>query len=262
MSSAPATQPSGSGRGRRLAIVGVVGTLAAILIGVFLVWLVFFSSEAPEAPTIEGAAAVLDASPPAGAPRETGKATGTGAGTDGTWVVDTSIGNAAGGGGFVGFRVAEVLDLIGATEAIGRTSAVSGELQLEGSTLKSASIEADLRGLVSDQPRREPAIHRALQTRDFPMARFESSAPVDLGVIPSGGETWAVSVPGTLTVRGISQGVNADMRARLIDDVVAVVGSLPVDFTSFGITMPSAPIVVSVEDSGDLEWQLFFRREG
>ena len=80
--------------------------------------------------------------------------------------------------------------------------------------------------------------------------------------MPSRGETIRVTVPGSLTVRGVSRDVDVDMSARLIDDVVAVVGSLPVDFTSFGITMPSAPIVISVEDNGDLEWQLFFRREG
>jgi hypothetical protein len=39
-----------------------------------------------------------------------------------------------------------------------------------------------------------------------------------------------------------------------------VVGTLPIDFTSFGVTMPTAPIVVSVEDNGSLEWQLFFTR--
>jgi len=40
-----------------------------------------------------------------------------------------------------------------------------------------------------------------------------------------------------------------------------VVGTLPVDFTAFDVTMPTAPVVLSVEDTGDLEWQLFFRRQ-
>jgi hypothetical protein len=37
------------------------------------------------------------------------------------------------------------------------------------------------------------------------------------------------------------------------------VGSTRVTFSNFGVSMPSAPIVVSVEDTGILELQLFFR---
>ena len=53
-----------------------------------------------------------------------------------------------------------------------------------------------------------------------------------------------------------------ELTGQRVGDVVVVVGALPVDFTSFGVTMPTAPIVVSVEDSGDLEWQLFLTRAG
>ncbi len=51
------------------------------------------------------------------------------------------------------------------------------------------------------------------------------------------------------------------LTGQRVGDVVVVVGTLPVDFTSFDVTMPTAPVVLSVEDTGDLEWQLFFRRE-
>ena len=71
----------------------------------------------------------------------------------------------------------------------------------------------------------------------------------------------AVTVPGELTIHGVSIPVEAEMEAQVVGDVVVVVGRLPLDFTEFGITMPRAPIVVSVEDAGSLEWQLFFRRE-
>jgi len=70
-----------------------------------------------------------------------------------------------------------------------------------------------------------------------------------------------VSVPGSLTIRDVSQDVNLDLTGQRVGDTVVVVGALPVDFTSFGVTMPTAPVVVSVEDSGDLELQLFFTRD-
>jgi hypothetical protein len=52
----------------------------------------------------------------------------------------------------------------------------------------------------------------------------------------------------------------ASVDGQRVGDTVVVVGSLPVDFTAFDVTMPAAPVVVSVEDNGDLEWQLFFSR--
>jgi polyisoprenoid-binding protein YceI len=182
-------------------------------------------------------------------------------GIDGTWTLDTELGDFEDfTSSWVGFRVAEVLDNIGEAEAVGRTPAVSGELTVAGTTLESASIEADLTGIRSDQSRRDPAIQRALETSDFPTATFTSSAPVDLGAVPVEGEPFMATVPGVLNIHGVDQEVSLELSGQRVGDVVAVVGTLPLDFTSFGITMPTAPIVVSVEDSGDLEWQLFFSK--
>lgn len=182
-------------------------------------------------------------------------------GIDGTWTVDTSLGDFRDfTSAWVGFRVAEVLERIGEAEAVGRTPLVDGALVISGTVLESARIEADLTGLVSDQSRRDPAIQRALRTSEFPLAVFESSGPVDLGSLPVEGETFVVSVPGTLTIHGVSQDVTVEMSAQQVGELAAAVGTLPIDFTSFGIEMPTAPIVVSVEDAGSLEWQLFFRR--
>jgi polyisoprenoid-binding protein YceI len=184
-------------------------------------------------------------------------------GIDGAWIVDTSI---AGfeedlrSGSWVGFRVAEVLNPGGETDAIGRTPLVSGQLEVSGSTIESAVIEADLTGIVSDRPRREDAIQRSLETNEFPTATFSSTGPVDLGAVPVDGEPFSASVPGTVTIRDVSQEVTLELQGQRAGDVVVVVGTLPVDFTSFDVTMPTAPIVVSVEDSGDLEWQLFLTR--
>lgn len=238
----------------RIALVGLMGVLGAAALGVFLVWLVFFSSTAPAAPTIESAAAQVSPGPGS-------DGTVASASADGTWVVDTPEGDPLEGiGSFVGFRVAEVLVNIGQTEAIGRTAEVSGSLAISGTLLEQATIEVGLTRIRSDQSRRESAIQRALETAQHPTASFVSSGPVDLGAIPSADQTVTVSVPGVLTIHGVSQEVEAQMEARLAGDSVVVVGSLQVDFTAFGVTMPRAPIVVSVEDSGQLEWQLFFRR--
>lgn len=195
-----------------------------------------------------------DASPISSPPAE--------AGMDGTWTVDTEIGDFADySSSWAGFRVAEVLQGLGDVYAVGRTQAVTGTLEAEGSTIQSAVIEVDLTTLTSDQPRRDPAIQRALDTVTFPTAVLATREPVDLGAVPVDGEPFTASVPGTLTIRGIGQDVDIELTGQRVDDVVVVVGTLPVDFTSFDVTMPTAPVVLSVEDTGDLEWQLFFRRQ-
>ena len=45
-----------------------------------------------------------------------------------------------------------------------------------------------------------------------------------------------------------------------VGDVVTVVGSFPIAFIDHGIEAPSASIVVSVEDHGTVEFQLFLTR--
>ena len=181
---------------------------------------------------------------------------------DGTWTIDTEIGDFADfSSSWVGFRVAEVLDPGGEVDAVGRTPAVSGALQAAGSVIESATIEADLSAIISDRPRRDDAIQRALGTGEFPTAMFTSSGPLDLGAVPVEGEPFTASLPGSITIRDVSEDVTLELTGQRVGDVVVVVGTLPVDFTSFGVTMPSAPIVVSVAGDGDLEWQLFFRRD-
>lgn len=57
------TRPGGRERARRLAVIAIVGVLAAIAVTAFLIWIVFFSSTPPPAPSIEEAAGILSASP-------------------------------------------------------------------------------------------------------------------------------------------------------------------------------------------------------
>jgi polyisoprenoid-binding protein YceI len=183
-------------------------------------------------------------------------------GIDGTWSVDTSIGTFDDfSSSWAGFRVWEVLDTVGDFEAVGRTPGVTGQLSASGATIEDVVVEVDLTGLVTDNAFRDQAIQRTLDTNQFPTATFVSTESVELGSVPADGEPFAASVPGTITVREVTQDVVVELQGQRAGDVVVVVGTLPVDFTSFDVTMPTAPIVASVEDSGDLEWQLFLTRD-
>ena len=47
---------------------------------------------------------------------------------------------------------------------------------------------------------------------------------------------------------------------QLVDGVVVVVGSIDITFADHGVSVPSSPIVVSAEDTGTLELQLFLQQ--
>ncbi len=182
---------------------------------------------------------------------------------DGTWMVDTSIGDISDGSGtFVGFRINEVLDPGGETTAVGRTPDVSGQLEAAGTVIESFAIEADLTTLATENQFRNGAIQRTLGTDQFPTATFVSTEPVDIGALPVEGEVFSATVPGTLTIKDISQDIEVELQAGRGGDTVVAVGTWPIEFANFGIDMPSAPIVVSVEDNGLLEWQVFFTLAG
>ena len=178
---------------------------------------------------------------------------------DGTWTVDTSIGDISEGSStFVGFRVDEVLDPGGNVTAVGRTPSVDGQLDVAGTVIESFSIEADLTGLSTDNTFRNGAIQRSLGTDQYPSATVVSTEPVDLGQIPPEGEVFQASVPGTLTIKDVSRDIVVDLEAGRGGENVVVVGTWPIVFDDFGIDLPSAPIVVSIEEDGLLEWQIFF----
>ena len=58
----------------------------------------------------------------------------------------------------------------------------------------------------------------------------------------------------------MTRAVEFPLQAKLVDGTVVVVGSLDVTFSDYGVTVPSAPIVLSVDDHGVLELQLLLTR--
>lgn len=185
------------------------------------------------------------------------------AGIDGAWTVDTSVGEFSfedSTGTFVGFRVAEELTGVGAIEAVGRTPGVSGAVTIEGTSATSVTIEADMAAITTDDSRRDNRVRGALDVEEFPTATFELTAPIEFGAAAADGEPVAATASGDLTVHGVTQPVDFDVEAQLVDDTIVIVGSTEITFSDFGVTVPSAPIVLSADDFGVIELQLFLNR--
>jgi polyisoprenoid-binding protein YceI len=245
------TKDSPRRRPWRAVLIGVV-LVGAVLAG-GLLW--FFGGDAPDEVNLaETASAVTDGS----------LSDAAATGIEGMWTVDTTVGEFSvtedTTATFAGFRVEEVLESIGSTTAVGRTPAVAGSIEIEGDTLTSAELTVDLTAIESDQDRREDNIQRALGTSSNPEAVFVLTEPIALGDAAAAGEAVAVTATGELTVNGVTQAVEIPLEAQLVDGKILVTGSVEIAFTDYGVTVPSAPVVLSVEDHGTLELQLWLSR--
>ena len=123
------------------------------------------------------------------------------------------------------------------------------------------TIEADLTALASDDQRRDGQLRqRGIQTNQFPTATFKLTSPIDLGSVPADGQEISVTAKGQLTLHGVTKDVEIPLKAKLSGDVIAVTGSLPIVFADYGVEAPTSFVVVSIEDHGEMELQLFFTK--
>jgi polyisoprenoid-binding protein YceI len=244
----------------------------ALLVGAFGIYYLFLRPEGPAAvadatlPPV-GSAAPTESTGSDGAAASTEPASadpgsGSAAGVDGTWEVDTSIGSFADfTTSFVGYRVQEELAGIGAQTAVGRTPDVTGSMTIAGTAVTAATIEADLTTLESDDRNRDGQLRRqGIETDRFPTATFTITSPIEVGTIPADGQEVEVTATGQLTLHGQTQDVEVPMNARLSGDVITVSGSIPIVFADYGIQKPESFKVLSVDDNGIMEFQVFFSR--
>jgi polyisoprenoid-binding protein YceI len=178
----------------------------------------------------------------------------------GTWTVDS--------GSQAGYRVREKLASLSApSDAVGRTTAVSGTLTLAQAagaySVSAASISVDVSKLSSDQSRRDQRIHsQGLESDRFPTATFKLTSPIALTADAASGQTVRVSATGDMTIHGVTKAVTIPIDARLSGSKIELVGSITFPFSQFGMTPPSIGGFVSVENNATLEFQLLLTRQG
>jgi polyisoprenoid-binding protein YceI len=236
--------------------------IAALAGGGYGAWYLFLRPAAPAA--VGTPSAVTSTATPSSAASEspaTSSSGGSSGEVAGSWTVDPSIGSFDDfSGSFVGYRIREELAGVGAQEAVGRTPAVTGTLTVDGTTLTAAEITADLSSLQSDDDRRDGQLRRqALETEQFPSASFTLATPIDLGTLPTDGQTIHVEASGSLTLHGQTRTVTIGLDATRSGDALTVTGSLPIVLADYGIAKPSSFLVLSVAEEGTMELQLHFR---
>jgi polyisoprenoid-binding protein YceI len=221
------------GRRARIVVLVLLGAAVVLVAGGYAV-LALTGDDAPPPPRLEGAPARQGAAP-AGA---------------GRWHP------VAPAGSFVGYRVDERYLGVGVRTAVGRTSAVTGSVTVDGDRVEGADLRADMTTVHSDQARRDDALRsRAIETDRYPSARFTLAGPVALGARPR-------QAKGTLTLHGRRAAIAVAVRGqRLSGDRLELVGSAPIRFATFAIEPPSVAGLVTVSDHGLLEFRLVLARD-
>ena len=249
----------------------LIGIPLLIILVFVAIWFFLFRGDAPPPPDAQSAAAIAEAAQTT----TTIPATTSGDSTtttqvvtttteadtsiEGSWVVDTTIGSFEDfSSSYVGFRIEEELAQgIGKTTAVGRTPVVSGTLEFSSFGLLSAEIIADLSQITTDRSWRDDNVYDALDAGNHPNAVFSLVGPLTLDDPETEGIEHPISAMGELTIKGITQEVSVELIAQRIGQIITVTGQFPMIFSDFGVEVPTAPIVVSVEDNGLIEVQLF-----
>lgn len=234
----------------------LIAVLAALAVGGFLAYDQFLAGDNVPPLTLPSASPSDAASSPD--PSATPAASGGSATADelaGEWTV--------GDGTVVGYRVREQLASLSAmTDAVGRTSSVTGTATLEATgdaiSVTAASFEADLTTLKSDDSRRDNRIgEMGLESDQFPTATFVLTSPVDVPAAALEGTTVDVTLVGDLTIHGVTKGVSIPAQAQLAaDGRINVLGSLTFPFADFGMTPPTIGGFVTVFPDATLEFVL------
>ena len=179
----------------------------------------------------------------------------------GTWVVDT--------GSLAGYRVRErFFNQRADTEAVARTSTISGQMVLASSVtgleLRNASFAADISKLQSTDanatygPRvRDKFVARIyLETAVYPQAVFVA-APLALTVA---GAPASLTVPGSFTVHGVTHELSIPLQVSQAGDRLEVVGTFQVHYQDYRVDVPAVPFTTVAPDA-TVEVHLFLRRQ-
>ena len=97
----------------------------------------------------------------------------------------------------------------------------------------------------------------SLDVQGFPSATFTA----DTGTAPEAvtGSPVDLTVPGKLTIHGVTKSVTATGRAQLNGGRVEIAGSLPIDMTDYGITPPQVPFT-KVDSRVTLAFDIFLTK--
>jgi polyisoprenoid-binding protein YceI len=162
-------------------------------------------------------------------------------------------------GSQAGYRVKENLFGQDAT-AVGRTSDVTGTMQIDGTTVTAAKVVVGMASVSSDRSQRDGQFRgRIMSTDQFPTATFDLTKPIDLGTLPAEGQEPSYRATGDLTLRGVTRSVTLTLKAERKSGQIVVNGDIKVSFDDFQIPEASGG-PARVGRTGEVELLVVFAK--
>jgi polyisoprenoid-binding protein YceI len=170
----------------------------------------------------------------------------------GTWKITT--------GSVVGYRVKEVLFGQNHT-AVGRTSVITGDVTVSGTTVTAAGFTVQMATIKSDESERDVQFRgRIMDTAAYPTGTLKLTKPIALGALPAAGVVKTYTAAADLTLHGQTRPVTFPLSAERTSNEIEVSGSIPVLFSRWDIPNPSFTGFVTTQNHGVLEFLLKLAR--
>ena len=147
-------------------------------------------------------------------------------------------------------------------DAIGHTDAVSGAIVLDDSghvVTADSKIVVNVTGLRSDRDRRDRYVQRRiLETEQYPTVTL---VPTEMRGLPwpiPPSATFDFALEGLLTVHGVTKPTIWEASGRSDNGIVSGTATTTFTFDDFGLDKPRVAVVLSVEDTIQLEYEFRF----
>lgn len=243
---------------RRLVVVGIPVLVVLALI-ISFVWYLSMRGEAKLATSAPEIPAGLDvaSTPPAG-----GEATGD---STATAAADTPAAAPVSGQAYqivsdqseAAYFVGEKLASLSLPSTARGTTAIEGQFGIDDDSLPAGtSFTVDLRGLKSDESRRDQRVQDALQTSQYPEATFVVEGVTGVPNPVPEGEEFDLQLSGKFTLHGVTKDVVWDVKAKKQGNAVSALATLEITFSDYNINKPNIAGFVSVEDNATIQVQV------
>lgn len=138
------------------------------------------------------------------------------------------------------------------SEAVGRTSAITGEIYMDG---RPSKVVVDLRTLQSDQSRRDNYIRRtgSLLSERYPWAEYTVTDVGHLIGDLQQGKTISGEVTGRMKIREVERPFTFNIEARMGEGVLQLHGVAEFTWEDFQIPPPNIANFVQVQDKVRIE---------
>jgi polyisoprenoid-binding protein YceI len=160
------------------------------------------------------------------------------------------------------YRVQEELAEVGQTEAVGETQAIIGQLAFDadGLPLACSRFDVDLRTLKSDQAKRDNYLYNnTLEAEKYPLATFILRDVEGLDAPIADGEEKTLTLIGDLTLRDVTKPVAWEATVKREGDTLTGAAATEFEMPDFSIEPPSVPVVLGLDETIRLEFDVTAR---